>query len=88
MVYTSHVIVNKIREANSTQDVRIVIENWRQSLRTSMEDNRIDRKYTMDILMALRYNKLKESNMKSIDNFKLAIDILKKLHSEGRENLW
>jgi hypothetical protein len=88
MIYTSQVIINRIREAATAQQVLEVIEDWKQSLRFSADGNRIDRKYTMDILMAIKYHKSKESNTKSVDNLNVAIDILRKLHSEGHENFW
>lgn len=88
MVYISETIINEVREAKNDQEIRQIIDKCVLGLKGKNGSGRIDKKYTRNILMALKYYKSKEIEASALENVTAAIDIVKNLHAQGTENLW
>jgi hypothetical protein len=87
MVYSSELLVNQIKEADSEQTLQSIIADSVSDFKGRSANGCIDKKYTRNILMTLKYYKGNEIEDRHIANIDLAIHIFKKLHAEGRENL-
>ena len=88
MVYISETIINQVKNAKSEEEVRVVIDKCISGLKIKQENGRIDKKYTRNILVALKYYKTKESSPGTLSNINVAIEVIKKLHTQAMEDLW
>jgi hypothetical protein len=88
MVYISETIINRVKEAGSAQEVRRIIENAIPGLKIRPESGQIDKKYTRNILMALKHHKKQELEPRALDNINVAVDVFRKLHEQGTENFF
>ena len=88
MVYISEEIIRQVKEAESEQGVRVIIDKYTSGLKIKSENGRIDKKYTQNILVALQYCKTKESEPRALRNISIAIEIIQKLHAQGAENVF
>lgn len=88
MVYISETIVSRVKEARSAEEVRTIIDNAIPRLKIRSDSARIDKKYTRNILMALKHYKKLELEPRALDNINVALEVFKKLHDQGAENLF
>jgi hypothetical protein len=87
MVYISELLVSQIKEAESAQRVKLIIEDSLSNFKGRPGNGHIEKKYTRNILMALKYYREHELETKHIVNINIAIDIFEKLHAQGKESL-
>lgn len=88
MVYISETIINQVKGAKSEEEIRAIIDKCISGLKIKHENGRIDKKYTRNILVTLKYYKAKESEPGTLSNINVAIEIAKKMHAQGTEGLW
>lgn len=87
MVYISEIFIEQIRKAKGSIEVLALIEECLAEFKARRGDVRIDKRYTRNILMSLKYYKAKESDAKALENIDAAIEIVKKMHANGTENI-
>lgn len=87
MVYTSDSFIKQIKDARDSQEVRVLIQKCMAEFRLKSDNVRIDRKYTRNILLSLNYYKTKESKPEALANINAAIEMVKKIHEDGTENI-
>lgn len=88
MVYKSEIVVSRIKDASNTDEVRLIIDKYMDKLKKKHGCVRIDRKYTMDILMALEYHRSREATEQARSNLVFAIEIIKSLHVNAKDTSW
>jgi len=88
MVYFSNEIISQIKTASDSSHLNSIIENSLQTLAAKNGIFSSERKYLMNMVMALRYEKAKERNAKALENLNYAIEIFEKLRKEKHTNLF
>jgi hypothetical protein len=88
MVYISETIVDQVKGAQNDQELNFIIDHYTSGLKSKSKNGRIDRKYTRNILVALKYRKTQESNPGALNNINRAIEIIKTLHAQATENVF
>jgi hypothetical protein len=68
MVYISETIINQVKDAKNEEEVKTIIDKCISGLRIKHENGRIDKKYTRNILVALKYYRTKESETGTMRN--------------------
>jgi hypothetical protein len=88
MVYFSNEIISQIKTAIDSGHLNSIIE---KSIQTPSSKNRMfssERKYLMNMVMALRYEKAKELDAKRLENLSHAIDIFERLRKQKHSDFF
>jgi hypothetical protein len=88
MVYISETIVDRVKEAKNEQELSLIIDQYTSGLKIKSKNGRIDKKYTRNILVALKYRKTQQSEPGALSNINRAIEIIKELHAQATENVF
>lgn len=88
MVYASEFIVNQVRQAENEAALKAVLDDFLFQSKRGTRKDRIDRKYTRDVLMALKYHRAREKDEKAIAKLSMAITFFLKVHEQATENLF
>jgi hypothetical protein len=88
MVYIGEIMINKVKAAGSVEEVKLIVDKYLAWLKAVNHHGIIDKKYTRNILVALKYHKSVEFDEHVLRNVVTAIDVVKKLHAQGTETPW